>query len=223
MLNRLKNYKQSSIETLISKKSVNYIEAIKFMEKRVDGIINKKKSNLIWMLFHPKIYTVGKSSKKEDFIKKPIIPVHHTNRGGQITYHGPGQRIIYLMIDINKKKDVRYFIRLIEKIIIETLQEFNITAESRKDRIGIWVTKINNKFLKKEKKIASIGIRIKKWVSYHGISINICPDLSYFKYINPCGIKNFGVTSFKDLGLSINLNEFDKIILKKLKKHLIFK
>ena len=209
-------------ETLISRKNIDYLKATKFMEKRVEDIINKKKIDLIWLLSHPKIYTAGISSNNKDFIKKPTIPVYKTNRGGQITYHGPGQRIVYLMINLNKKKDLRNFINILEKISIETLKEFNVVSESQNDRIGIWVTKFNNKYLKKEKKIGAIGIRIKRWVSYHGISINVNPDLYYFKQINACGIKNFEVTSLKELGIDIKMEEFDKVLLKKIKKYLIF-
>ena len=135
-----------SIETLISRKHINYLEAIEFMEQRVEDIISNKKLELIWLLSHPKIYTAGITSNNKDFIKKPIIPVYKTNRGGQITYHGPGQRIVYLMINLNKKKDLRYFVSILEKISIETLKEFNVISESRNDRIGIWVTKSNNKY-----------------------------------------------------------------------------
>ena len=212
---------KNRVETIISKELVDYIDAFKFMEKRVEDIINNKKPELIWFLSHPKIYTSGITSKKEDFLKKPIIPVHKTNRGGQITYHGPGQRIIYLMINLNNKKDIRYFIKLIEKISIETLREFNIESRSYDNRIGIWVTKLENKFLKKEKKIGSIGIRIKKWVTFHGASFNIYPDLKYFKQINPCGLKNYDMTSLKDLGINASLEDFDNFFIKNLNKYLI--
>ena len=211
-----------SIETLISRKHINYLKAIEFMEQRVEDIINKRKLELIWLLSHPKIYTVGITSNKKDFIKKPTIPVYTTNRGGQITYHGPGQRIVYLMINLNKIKDLRYFVNILEKISIETLKEFNVISESRNDRIGIWVTKLNNKYFKKEKKIGAIGIRIKKWISYHGISLNVKPDLNYFKHINACGIKDFEVTSLKELGIDIKMEEFDKVLLEKIYKYLMF-
>jgi len=222
MPNSIKNNKKISIETLISRNYIDYLKAIKFMEQRVEGIINKKELELIWLLSHPNIYTVGITSNKKDFIQKPTIPVYKTNRGGKITYHGPGQRIVYLMINLNKKKDIRYFIKLLEKISIETLKEFNVVSESRKDRIGIWVTKLNNRSLAKEKKIGSIGIRIKKWISYHGISLNVKPNLNYFKYINPCGIKDFESTSLKELGIDVKMEEFDKVLLEKITKYLVF-
>lgn len=222
MPNSINNNKKISIETLISRNYIDYLKAIKFMEQRVEDIINKKELELIWLLSHPNIYTVGITSNKKDFIQKPTIPVYKTNRGGKITYHGPGQRIVYLMIDLNKKKDIRYFIKLLEKISIETLKEFNVVSESRKDRIGIWVTKLNNRSLPKEKKIGSIGIRIKKWISYHGISLNVKPNLNYFKYINPCGIKDFESTSLKELGIDVKMEEFDKVLLEKITKYLVF-
>lgn len=219
-----KESKHFQIESIISNKNVDYIDSLKFMENHVKRIINNNEKSLIWLLYHPKIYTYGNTSKKSDFLKKPEIPIFQTNRGGQVTYHGPGQRIIYFIIDLNKiKKDVRYFISLIEKIAIDTLKEFGIKAVSRRDRVGIWVTEYKNKKLKKEKKIGSIGIRIKKWVSYHGLSININPELKYFKNIVPCGIKDYEITSFEDLGISINEDKFDKIILKKSRKYLNFR
>ena len=209
------------IQTIISNKYINYPYALGFMENRVKKIIDDNESELIWLLSHPDIYTCGNTSKKEDFISKPSIPVYKTNRGGQITYHGPGQRIVYFMIDLKKrKKDIKYFIKIIETIAIQTLKEFDVIAESRKNRIGIWVTKVKNKKLNQEKKIGSIGIRLKKWVTYHGISLNINPNLNFFKNINPCGITDYEVTSLKDLGLNVNINDFDKVLLYNSRKFL---
>ncbi len=219
MLNLNNNISESIIQTIVSEKSIDYIKAVKFMEKRVDQIISNKNSELIWLLYHPNIYTVGKNSKSSDFLKKPEIPVHKTNRGGQITYHGPGQRIAYFMINLNnRKRDVRYFVNILEKIMIDTLKEFNVIAKSRNDRIGIWVTKCRNKSLSREKKIGSIGVRIKKWVTYHGISININPNLDYFNFINPCGIKNYPITSLKELGVVSKISDFDEVLIEKSNK-----
>ena len=213
---------KNTIQTIISNECIDYPEAIAFMEKRVEKIRTNINSELIWLLHHPSIYTVGKSSNNSDFLKNPQIPIYKTDRGGQITYHGPGQRIAYFMINLNnKRKDVRYFINLLEKITIDTLKEFNIIAESRSDRIGIWVTKYKNKILNKEKKIGSIGIKIRKWITYHGVSININPDLNYFKLINPCGIKDFSVTSLQELGVDPKISEFDNIFIKKSYKYLL--
>ena len=217
----VRNYGFNSTQIIISENSVNYLKAIKYMENRVKDIIENNSSDLIWLLSHPSIYTYGMTSKKSDFLKGTSIPIIRTNRGGQITYHGPGQRIIYFMINLNnKKKDIRNFINILEKIIIKSLLEFNVISESRKDRIGIWVTEVNNKKLEKEKKIGAIGLRIKKWVSYHGISVNINTNLKYFSYINPCGIKKYGVTSLKDLGVIIEEKKFDEVLLKYCKKYL---
>ena len=219
MVKITKNIKTNFIQTIISNRHINYSYALDFMEHRVKNIIDNNESELIWLLSHPNIYTFGNTSKKEDFISKPSIPIFKTNRGGQITYHGPGQRIAYFMIDLNKrKKDIKYFIKIIENIAIQTLKEFDVIAESRKNRIGIWVTKVKNNKLNREKKIGAIGIRIKKWVTYHGISLNINPNLDFFKNINPCGITNYEVTSLKDLGLNVNIKDFDKILLYHSKK-----
>ena len=217
----LRKYGFNSTKIIISKNSINYPYALKFMEAKVQKIIKKEELDTIWLLSHPSIYTYGKTSKKSDFLKKNSIPVYKTDRGGQITYHGPGQRIVYYMINLNnKKKDIKYFVRLLENIIIDTLGELNIQSRSYDDKIGIWVTKVNNKSLKKEKKIGSIGLRIKKWVTYHGVSINIDNDLSFFEYINPCGIKDYSVTSLKDLGITIQQNKFDDLLLKYSKKYI---
>ena len=217
----LGKYGFNSTKIIISKNSINYPYALKFMEAKVQKIIKKEELDTIWLLSHPSIYTYGKTSKKSDFLKKNSIPVYKTDRGGQITYHGPGQRIVYYMINLNnKKKDIKYFVRLLENIIIDTLGELNIQSRSYDDKIGIWVTKVNNKNLKKEKKIGSIGLRIKKWVTYHGVSINIDNDLSFFEYINPCGIKDYSVTSLKDLGITIQQNKFDDLLLKYSKKYI---
>jgi len=208
------------METIISKESVDYLYALKFMEDRIESIIDNKSPELVWLLSHPNIYTCGVSSKKEDFIKKPQIPVYQTSRGGQITYHGPGQRIVYIMKNLNNNKDIRNYINILEEISFNTLEEFNILSKSYKDRIGIWVTKYNKKNCDPEKKIGSIGIKIKKWVTFHGISFNINPDLNYFNFINPCGIKNCEVTSLKELGINTTYKKFDKILLKNLNRYL---
>ena len=217
--------KDSLFQTLdikTSLKNVEYSKALNFMEKKVENILTNKDNEMLWFLNHNHIYTCGTSWNKNEILNKTEIPIIKTNRGGKITYHGPGQRIIYYMINLNnRKKDIRHFINSLEKIAIETLKEFDVIAVSNKDKIGIWVTKINNNNLKQEKKIGSIGIRLKKWVTYHGLSLNISTDLKYFNNINPCGIKDCQVTSLKDLGVNIPLRDFDKILIEKSKKYFL--
>ena len=211
------------VEILSTEKNIKYSESIKFMQKRVDDILNHKKTELIWFLNHNHIYTCGTSANKNEILKKTNIPIIKTNRGGKTTYHGPGQRIIYLMINLNKrKKDIRKFIKIIESTTIDLLKNFKIESRSFPERIGIWVTKVNGKALSKEKKIAAIGLRLKKWITYHGLSFNISPNLNYYENINPCGLSNYSVTSLKELNIELSKDEFDKLFIKiinsKLKK-----
>ena len=199
-----------SIEIKKSIKPVNYLEAISFLEKRVEKIINKQEKELIWILEHPSIFTAGTSYNEKDIIDKEI-DIIKTSRGGKITWHGPGQLICYLVIDLNKrKKDIRKFVRIIEKSIIESLEEIGVSSQSDRKNIGIWV-----KSNKEEKKIAAIGIKVKKWIAYHGFSLNIDNDLSNYKKIIPCGISDKGVTSLKELNI-YKFSKLSEIILKKL-------
>ncbi len=180
------------IEIKKSKKPIKYEEAINYMEARLNKLNNKKGKELIWILEHEEIYTSGTSSKENEILDKSII-VHKTNRGGKITYHGPGQLICYFVIDLKKReKDIRKFISLIEKTIIDTIRLYKIDAFADKDNIGIWYNDDNN-----FKKIAAIGIRISKWIAYHGFAININNDLRKYESIIPCGIKDKGVTNLK--------------------------
>ncbi|MFT5795771.1 MAG: lipoyl(octanoyl) transferase [Ulvibacter sp.] len=199
------------IEWKIDGKEISFEESIKFMEKRNREVINKDSPNLVWLTSHPSLYSAGISAKDSDLLE-PKIPVFKTNRGGKYTYHGPGIRIIYLMLDLKElfmpnKPDISKFINLLENWIINSLSKVGIKGEIRKDRVGIWV-KTNNS----EEKIAAIGIKLKKWVTYHGIAVNINPNLQYFNDIIPCGIKEFGVTSIEKLGISTTQEEFDKIL-----------
>lgn len=202
----------NEIQWKFSDKLVDYQTAQNFMEDRVKNIINQNEQQLIWLLEHNHIYTAGISAKDDDLINdNNIIPIFKTNRGGKYTYHGPGMKIIYVMLDLKQlfypaKPDIARFVNFLENWIIDILAEFNIKGEIRKDRVGIWV-KVGNS----EKKIAAIGIKIKKWVSYHGIALNIEPDLTNFNNIIPCGIKEFGVTSLSDLGKN-NFLEINQII-----------
>ena len=199
-----------SIEIKKSIKPVNYLDAISFLEKRVEKIINKQEKELIWILEHPSIFTAGTSYNEKDIIDKEI-DIIKTSRGGKITWHGPGQLICYLAIDLNnRKKDIRKFVQIIEKSIIESLEEIGVSSQSDKKNIGIWVN--SNK---EEKKIAAIGIKVKKWIAYHGFSLNIDNDLSNYKKIIPCGIKDKGITSLKELNI-YKFSKLSEIILKKL-------
>ena len=183
-----------SIEIKKSEKPVIYEDAKKLMEERLSNVDLNKSNELIWTLEHPDIYTAGTSYSESDILDKSI-KIFETNRGGKITYHGPGQLICYFVIDLKKrKKDIRNFISIIEKTIIETLNFFNIKSFADKENIGIWYN--DNK---KIKKVAAIGVRISKWIAYHGFSINICNNLEKYNAIIPCGIKDKGVTNLKQI------------------------
>jgi lipoyl(octanoyl) transferase len=187
------------IEWKISKSLVHFEEALDFMQRRVEEIIAGKARQMIWILEHHPVYTAGISAKEEDLLVKNDVPVFKTNRGGKYTYHCPGMKIIYVMLDLKKffapeKPDVARFVEFLENWVIAILQEFGIKGEIKKSRVGIWVEENGG-----EKKIAALGIKIKKWVSYHGIAINVNPDLSGFDNIVPCGIKEFGVTSIAEI------------------------
>ena len=196
-----------NIEIKKSKKPIKYEEAIKIMEDRLLDIIETNSKELIWLLEHNDIYTAGANYKENEIIDKSI-KVLKTNRGGKITFHGPGQLIFYFVIDLRKrKKDIRKFITIIEKTIIETLEMYKIKTFADKKNIGIWYEK-NNKI----KKVAAIGIRISKWIAYHGFSLNINTDLQKYKAIVPCGIKDKGVTSLKEINDQDYKNLKNKLI-----------
>ena len=197
-----------NIEIKKSKKPIKYGDAIKFMESRLIDINQKSSKDLIWILEHEDIYTAGTSYKDDEIIDKNIN-ILKTNRGGKITYHGPGQLVCYFVIDLNKrKKDIRNFISIIEKTIIKTLKSYNINTFADKKNIGIWY---NDKG--KEKKVAAIGVRVSKWIAYHCFSININNDLSKYNAIIPCGIRNKGVTSLKKIS-DQNYKDLDQKIVK---------
>tara|TARA_B100001123_G_C15195141_1_gene981039 strand:- start:742 stop:1359 length:618 start_codon:yes stop_codon:yes gene_type:complete len=198
-----------NIEVKISVKPVDYNKSMKILEKRVDDVSLGKKQELLWILEHDTVYTAGKSAKDDDLLDKSV-KIIKTNRGGKHTLHSPGQKVIYFVLNLNKrKKDIRKLVRKIEECIIEILKEYKIRSFSDKENIGIWVGNKNN-----SKKIAAIGIRIKKWIAYHGFSINVTNDLSKYKKIIPCGIKNKGVTNLKKLGI-VNYENIDKTIVSK--------
>ena len=196
-----------NIEIKKSKKPIKYKDAIEFMEQRLREVNEKKSKQLIWILEHEDLYTAGTSFNENEVIDKSVKIVK-TNRGGKITYHGPGQLICYFVIDLkDRKKDIRKFISIIEKSIIDTLKFFNIETFADKDNVGIWYN--NNS---KIEKVAAIGVRISKWIAYHGFSINISNDLKKYKAIIPCGIKDKGVTNLYNISNQSFENIDDKII-----------
>ena len=199
-----------SIEIKKSIKPVNYFDAIDFLEKRVTKVNTNDANELIWILEHPSIFTAGTSFNENDILDKSIKIVK-TSRGGKITWHGPGQLVCYFVINLNnRKKDIRKFLNIIENSIIPSLKKFGISSYSDRKNIGIW-TKINNK----EKKIGAIGIRVKKWIAYHGFSVNITSSMSNYKKIIPCGIKDKEITSLKKIN-NQNYNKFSQEIIKNL-------
>ena len=194
----------------ISDLPVPYPEAVEFMEKRAAEIRAGTAPETIWLVEHPPLYTAGTSAKAGDLLAPDRFPVYESGRGGQFTYHGPGQRVVYVMLNVKKRgADVRAFVRDLEEWVIRTLARFNVTAERREGRVGLWVVDG-----KREDKIAAIGIRLRHWVSFHGISINVDPDLDHFNGIVPCGISDsaatpFGVTSLAKLGQMVTMPEVD--------------
>ncbi len=212
----------NQIEIKISNEEINYKEAVLFMESKVRDIIENHSKELLWFLSHNHIFTQGTSASDDEILNSDVIEVLKTNRGGKTTYHGPGQRIVYFMLNLNnKKKDIRKFISVIENSVIDFLKNYNVEARAFKDRVGIWVIKNNKMTFDKEKKISAIGLRVKKWITYHGMSFNIDPDLKYYNSIHSCGLKEYTNTSLNELGIKIDQKEFDegfkKIFLNKLK------
>ena len=203
-----------SIKIKISRKPVEYDKAISYLEKKVQSLNGQNENELLWILSHPNTYTAGISTSSDEIIDKSI-KIINTNRGGKITWHGPGQKIFYFVINLsNRDKDVRKFVGLIEKIIIDTLKEYKIKSFSDKKNIGIWVKKN-----KKIKKIAAIGIRVRRWIAYHGCSININNDLKKYDKIIPCGIKNRGVTNLNEIKKQ-NYKNFNNVFIKNFLKHI---
>ena len=193
---------------------VPYAEAVAWMEDRVAQIVAGTASEVVWLLEHPSLYTAGTSADARDLIDPNRFPVFQAQRGGQYTYHGPGQRVVYILLDVGKRgHDVRQFVKNLENWVIRTLAEFNVVGEIRQSRVGVWVQRQDKPLSAlgkvKEDKIAAIGIRLRKWVSFHGISINVEPELEHFSGIVPCGIAEHGVTSLVDLGLTITMGDLD--------------
>ncbi|HKL69644.1 lipoyl(octanoyl) transferase LipB [Salibaculum sp.] len=192
----------------------DYEAAVAFMEDRAAAIAEGRAEECIWLVEHPPLYTAGTSARPADLVDPDRFPVHTTKRGGQYTYHGPGQRVAYVMLDVGRRgRDVRCFVRDLERWVIATLDTFNIKGEVRPGRVGVWVERPEKPprpdGTPREDKIAAIGIRLRKWVSFHGISLNVDPDLKHFSGIVPCGISDHGVTSLVDLGLPVTMADLD--------------
>jgi lipoyl(octanoyl) transferase len=200
----------ATVEWRISDSPVDYPEAVTAMEARAAAIASGEATELVWLVEHPPLYTSGTSGKADDLLDARF-PLFATGRGGQVTYHGPGQRVAYVMLDLRRRKpDVRAYVAALEEWIIRTLAAFNVKGERREDRVGVWV-KRPDKGAGFEDKIAAIGVRLKRWVSFHGIAINVEPDLSHFSAIVPCGVVDprYGVTSLVDLGHLVSMAEVD--------------
>ncbi len=198
----------------ISQGLVPYPDAIAAMEAHVAAMIAGSAGEKVWLLEHPPLYTAGTSADPDDLLTPDRFDVHQTRRGGEYTYHGPGQRVAYAMLDLNRRgRDVRAYVTALEDWVIGTLAEFNVTGERRAGRVGVWVTRPDRPPLADgspaEDKIAAIGVRIRKWVTFHGIAINVEPDLEHFSGIVPCGIRGYGVTSLVDLGLPVTISDLD--------------
>lgn len=192
----------------------DYETALAFMEARARAIAAGEAGELIWLVEHPPLYTAGTSANPRDLVDPDRFPVFEARRGGQYTYHGPGQRVVYVMLDVNARgRDVRAFVQRLEAWVIAALAEFNVTGETREGRVGVWVQRPEKPPVPdgrlREDKIAAIGIRLHRWVSYHGLSINVDPDLDHFNGIVPCGIADHGVTSLVDLGLPVTVADLD--------------
>ena len=201
------------LEIKISKKPVEYQEAIKFLEERVIKIQNKESGNLLWILEHPNLYSAGTSAKETDLLNKNKFPIYKTNRGGQWTFHGDGQKIIYFAIDLTSEKNIKNFVRKIENWIIKVLNNYKIKSSNDPNNIGIWVKNNNNL-----EKIAAIGIRVKKWIAFHGYSLNINVNKKNYNGIIPCGINDKGIANMSDFIDLSNLNNINEVIISEFKK-----
>lgn len=187
-----------------------YEETVRAMEARVEAIRHQGAQEAVWLLEHPPLYTAGTSADPADLLDSARFPVYASGRGGQYTYHGPGQRVAYVMLDLSKRQktpDVRCYVHALEEWLIRSLAHFDVAGERREGRVGIWVQTPEG-----EKKIAALGVRIRRWVTYHGVALNLCPDLSHFSGIVPCGLQSYGVTSLKELGKEISFSTLDRVL-----------
>jgi lipoyl(octanoyl) transferase len=200
------------VEWVITEGLVPYQTAVGEMEARVAAIAAGAACERVWLVEHPPLYTAGTSADDADLVEPARFPVHRSGRGGQFTYHGPGQRVAYAMLDLNRRTpDLRRYVAALEAWLIQALAQFNVRGERREDRVGVWVRR-PEKGADAEDKIAAIGIRVRRWVSFHGVSLNVEPDLSHFSGIVPCGVREQGVTSLVDLGLPVTMPEVDSVL-----------
>ena len=204
-----------AVEWRISDAPVDYPDAVRFMETRVEAIRRGEAPEMVWLLEHPPLYTAGTSAEDSELLDNNRFPVYPTVRGGRYTYHGPGQRIAYVMLDLSKRgNDVRGFVHGLEDWVIRTLAHFNVIGEVRSDRVGIWVKRgASDNPAAREDKIAAIGVRVRHWVTFHGVAINLEPNLEHFSGIIPCGIEEHGVTSLWDLGLTPSIPDLDGALM----------
>jgi lipoyl(octanoyl) transferase len=198
-----------AIEWLVSKTPVEYVAAIEEMERRVAAIRARAAAELVWLLEHPPLYTAGTSARDDELLEPRRLPVHRAGRGGRYTYHGPGQRIAYVMLDLRRRgQDVRCYVHQLEEWIIRTLARFAVRGERRDGRVGIWVVQPSGD----EEKIAAIGVRVRQWVTYHGVALNVDPELEHYRGIVPCGIAEHGVTSLAELSVAATIEEVDRAL-----------
>ncbi|MCB1379906.1 MAG: lipoyl(octanoyl) transferase LipB [Alphaproteobacteria bacterium] len=199
---------RNPVDWEVSDGLVSYTDAMEKMDRAVAAIGRGDAPERVWLLEHPPLYTAGTSANAVDLVTPERFPVFKTGRGGQYTYHGPGQRVAYIMLDLKRRgSDVRAYVAGLEQWIIDTLAAFNVKGERREDRVGVWVRRGD-----REDKIAAIGIRVRHWITFHGVSINVEPDLGHFDGIVPCGIRQHGVTSLVDLGLPVTLSDVDVVL-----------
>ncbi|TVS03509.1 MAG: lipoyl(octanoyl) transferase LipB [Rhodobacteraceae bacterium] len=223
-MNQALNTPQTTLEWRILPGLSDYAATLAAMEARVAEIAQGTAPEAVWLLEHPPLYTAGTSADPADLVAPNRFPVHAAGRGGQYTYHGPGQRVVYVMLDLNRRgRDVRRFVCTLENWVIATLAEFGISGERRAGRVGVWVTRPEKAPAPDgtpcEEKIAAIGIKLRRWISFHGLSINLEPDLSHFDGIVPCGISAHGVTSLVDLGLPVTMNDLDLALARQFARH----
>ncbi len=200
------------VDWITSNELVDLADAVTEMERKVALIASGKQDEAVWLLEHPPLITLGTSGQESDVLDSSTVPVFRVSRGGQVTFHGPGQRVAYLMLNLARRgRDVRRFVHSIERWILLTLSEYGIRGETRSDRIGVWVPGPDGR----EEKIAAIGIRLRRWVSFHGVSINVAPDLRHYASIVPCGVRDHGITSMAELGVSISMDDLDRTLKEK--------